>query len=273
MPQNINVSLDGASEPASLSWETGKRFRVAKIGDPNAFVSPGSHVYRITYRIDGVLSPSSVRRGTFGSTSPGVDQAAKSVFAWSVVAPGWQMRIEKSSVRIQLPTKTGTVRCTSSRDGAAPCDITGAGTRNIEVSTGALEARTPVTVRVDLSAAAPDRHTLPWTVRQDSIFGQSVVLVGIVLVLSVNGLLISYVWERRTREDPPGFPVMYEPPDRLGPVQTAYVCDETVPARTCIRRSFRMPSPSTVPTNGPPSTRSKLGRSPLRHSGMAERSA
>lgn len=231
LPKNIVVSLDGASEPASLSWETGKRFRVAKIGDPNTYVSPGSHIYRITYRIDDVLSPSSVRQGTFGSTSPGAGQAAKSVFAWSVVAPGWQMRIEKSNIRIELPTKTGTVRCTPSRDGAAPCDITGAGTRNIEVSTGALEARTPVTVRVDLPTAAPDRHTLPWTVRQDPIFGQSVVLVGVVLVLSVLGLLIGYVWERRTREDPPGFPVMYEPPDKLGPVQTAYVTDESLPGK------------------------------------------
>ena len=33
VPRSIDVSLDGAGEPSSLWWETGKCFRVGRIGD------------------------------------------------------------------------------------------------------------------------------------------------------------------------------------------------------------------------------------------------
>ena len=63
-------------------------------------------------------------------------------------------------------------------------------------------------VRIELPEAASDPHTLPWAVKQDPIFGQSVAFVGIVLALSVIGLPSGDFRERRTRENQPGFPVM-----------------------------------------------------------------
>ena len=80
-----------------MLWEDGKRFRVAKIGDPDEYLNPGTHVFEIRYTIPGVLDPggigadktfadsigdsaavavgrstgtSSARRGTTGSTAP-----------------------------------------------------------------------------------------------------------------------------------------------------------------------------------------------------------
>src|SRR5215212_268618 len=57
IPKGIKVELDGGSVPFDLQWKKGRHFRVAKIGDPDSFVAPGTHVYTITYRIDGALAP------------------------------------------------------------------------------------------------------------------------------------------------------------------------------------------------------------------------
>ncbi|MGZ5414620.1 MAG: DUF2207 domain-containing protein, partial [Aeromicrobium sp.] len=171
LPEKIKVSLDNESEPTELLWQKGKRFRVAKIGDADSYVSPGAHVYRISYQIDGALSPTSTGSGSFASSSWTDEQRARSMFAWSVVAPGWQMDIQRARIRIELPVKTGKVQCTSNFAGTAPCDIQGAGTSVVEVSTGALGPRTPVTVRANLPIKAPDRNTLPWPVAYDPIFG------------------------------------------------------------------------------------------------------
>ena len=54
------------------------------------------------------------------------------------------------------------------------------------------------------------------------------------LGLTAVGLLVGYLWERRSREQAPGFPVMYEPSDQLGPVQTAYVLDEKLPDKALV---------------------------------------
>ncbi len=40
-----------------MLWEGGQRFRVAKIGDPDQYLSSGTHVFEIRYTIDGVLDP------------------------------------------------------------------------------------------------------------------------------------------------------------------------------------------------------------------------
>src|SRR5690606_32911367 len=43
--------------------------------------------------------------------------------------------------------------------------------------------------------------------------------------------IVGYAWDRRSREKQPGYPVMYEPPAGLGPVQTAFVTTERVPRK------------------------------------------
>jgi hypothetical protein len=230
-PHNIKVTLDGDSVPDELQWQNGHRYRVAKIGDPDSYVLPGSHTYVITYLVKGALSPTSANHGQFASSSWTDKQPAQSVFNWNVVAPGWQMDINKATIRIALPKASGKVQCTSSFDGTGPCDISGGGTDVVTVRTGHLPPRTPVTVRIGLPLAPPDRVTVPWAIQYDRVFGQSVPTLLGLLAVALVALLIGYALDRRSREKTPGYPVMYEPPKGLGPVQTAYLTTEAVPAR------------------------------------------
>ena len=56
-PEVTSILLDGQPVPYQMLWEGGERFRVAKIGDPDEYLSYGTHVFEIRYNIDGVLDP------------------------------------------------------------------------------------------------------------------------------------------------------------------------------------------------------------------------
>ncbi|MEO6606296.1 MAG: DUF2207 domain-containing protein, partial [Aeromicrobium sp.] len=234
VPKDIKVTLDGNSVPNQLLWENGRRYRVAKIGDPDNYVSAGPHTYTITYTIKGSLSPTSANPGRFESSSWTDKQKAESVFNWNVVAPGWQMDIQKSTINITLPKPSGKVQCTSSFDGTGPCTIAGAGTDRVTISTGPLAPRTPVTVRIGLPTPPPDRVSVPWPVAYDRVLGRSLPVVGILLGIAALALAFGYALDRKSREPEPGFPVMYEPPKGLGPVQTAYITTESAPSRSLV---------------------------------------
>ena len=107
----------------------------------------------------------------------------------------------------------------------------GAGTDNVTISTGPLAPRTPVTVRIGLPQPVPDRVTVPWPIAYDRVFGRSVPVFVTLLGLAAAALAFGYALDRKAREPEPGFPVTYEPPKGLGPVQTAYITTETVPTR------------------------------------------
>ena len=49
-PQITEILLDDQPVPYKMQWENGKRFRVAKIGDPGNYLDYGSHVFRIRDR-------------------------------------------------------------------------------------------------------------------------------------------------------------------------------------------------------------------------------
>ena len=230
-PRQIDVELDGRSVPVELSWRKGGQLRVAKIGDPDATVSPGTHTYTITYRIEGALSPTTVGNASDSSSSWADDRPSESVFYWNVVAQGWQMDIDRSTIRMTLPAAASQVQCTTGfgAAGLGPCAVEGAGTDNVTITTGALPARTPVTVRIGLPVPTPDRVTAPWVIEADGSLGRSSIAVGVVLVVTLLLMGLAYALDRRSREDEPGLPVTYEPPPGLGPVQTAYLTTEEVP--------------------------------------------
>ena len=213
-PENIKVTLDGQSVPNELQWQNGRRYRVAKIGDPDSYVSPGIHAYTITYTIKGALSPTSANPGTFASSSWTDKQKAQSVFNWNVVAPGWQMDIQKSTIHITLPKPSGKVQCTSSFDGTGPCTIDGAGTDRVTISTGPLAPRTPVTVRIGLPTAdARSRHRAVAHRVRPSARSQRARRRDPARALALAALAFGYALDRKSREPEPGFPVMYEPPN------------------------------------------------------------
>jgi hypothetical protein len=54
-PEITSILLDGEPVSYQMLWEDGERFRVAKIGDPDQYLSYGTHVVALRYSIAGVL--------------------------------------------------------------------------------------------------------------------------------------------------------------------------------------------------------------------------
>ena len=97
-----------------MLWESGRRFRVAKVGDAEVTLQPGKHTYVITYRIPGALAPASVESGTSSSWS--VEASKRSVFNWQVVAGGWAMAMDRAKIKVTLPAASDNAQC-AVRDG------------------------------------------------------------------------------------------------------------------------------------------------------------
>ncbi len=227
VPTVTGITMDDRAVPVSYEWRDSRRVYVARIGDPNVTVSSGLHTYAISYTVDGGLVRPSTAPGKFTNRA-GVNPTAPTASFYYNVVGFWMMKIDAAHVSIDLPGPSGLVQCAADDTGAIPCAIAGAGTDHVTVTTGGLPPQNPVTVRLDLQVPLPHRATLPWTVRFDKVFGRSVPVAGIVALLSVLTGLGGYLWDRRSREASPGAPVLYVPPDGLGPVQTAYIVNEKV---------------------------------------------
>lgn len=226
-PYDIEVTLDGQPVPVEMSWQSGRRYRVAKIGDPDKYLVPGSHTFVIAYRIKGALSPTGAATSSSSSWSESLE--AQSVFSWSVVAPGWTMAMEETSSRVTLPVVAERVRCSTGSPALNDCELsTGATEKIVNITTGPLAPRTPVTVRAHLPIAVPDYETLPWSIEADPLLGRSMFALIAVIVLALVGAAVGHWWERKSDEAPPDFPVMYAPPEGVGPAQVAYITNEKV---------------------------------------------
>ena len=226
-PTVTSIALDGGSVPVSYYSEDFDRFYVAKIGDPNSYLTPGSHTYVLEYTVPGALAPLSAGLDkTFASTETGSDQAPQSVFYWNVVAQGWEMEIQQATATITLPAPTVQVQC-SAGSATGPCAISGAGSQQVTVSAQSLPPRSGMTVRASTPTPAPDRATLPWSIKWDPVLGRSLPVLGVVLIVAAGLFGLGYWWSRSSYERNPGFPVMYAPPSGLGPVQTVYMESET----------------------------------------------
>jgi hypothetical protein len=210
VPEDIEVTQDGGDAEVDYTWQHSRRYRTARIGDPEVELTPGRHVYEISYRVDGVLA----------QTGSGAE------LVWDVVPLGLQMPVRHGEVRIGLPVAPHDVTCATYPGQVCRVDSSRGG---VVVTTGALAARHGVTVHVPLDMAAPDRVTLPWPVRFDGVLPRSVVLVVLLLLLSAAAAVAGWVLARHAREPQPGHPVLYAPPEGLGPVQAAYVANEKVP--------------------------------------------
>lgn len=224
-----SVTLDGRQVPVDYIWEN-DRYYVAKIGDPNSYVTPGTHVYTISYTVSGATLPSGTGGTTFVTDVGAAPANPTSEFFWNVVAPGWRMSIDQSTSVINLPEPASQVMCSAGTAGGGQtdCSVTGVGTNQVTISTGQLPPMSGATAVIPLTSVPVSAKTLPWSNEFDPVFGTSVILVGFVLVLTIAGGVAGYLWVRSTREEQPGFPVMYAPPKDLGPVQTVYMDEESV---------------------------------------------
>ena len=214
VPHDITVLQDGRPATVEESWSGQRRFRVARIGDADVTLAPGRHVYRIGYTIDGALS---------------ADPSGRTRLYWDVVPGGWEMHIDHAEVALHLPGETGPARCAVGFGSSGGCTVQGSG-RDLSVSVDGLAPRTPVTVQVPVDVPTPDRVTVPWPGRFDPVLSRSPLLAGLLLLLAVAGAALGTTLGFRSRERSPGLPLMYAPPEGVGPVQAAYVVKERVPS-------------------------------------------
>jgi uncharacterized membrane protein YgcG len=227
VPTIREITVDGAPAQYETFWEDGDRVLVAKIGDPDVYLTSGEHTYTIVYAIDGVISAPAAGAAFRSASSEGENTGDPgSAFYWNVVAQGWEMVIEKARIAISLPSPSGQVQC-SAGSATGPCGIRGAGTTELVLTAEGLPPRSGMTVRASMATPAPDRPGLPWSVRWDPVLGRSVGVLIVVLVASAAALVAGVAWGRVGREESPGFPVLYAPPDGLGPVQTVYMATES----------------------------------------------
>ena len=242
IPTVTGITMDDRSAPYETFWESGDRFLVAKIGDPDRYLDPGEHRYRISYTIPGAISPASAGAQAEFASSQGNDPGpVGSTFLWTVVAQGWEMRIERAVVSIALPGVTGQVQCSAGRPGAAQaCAIKGAGTAEVTLAAENLPPRSGMAMRASMALAAPARASLPWSITWDPVLGRSVPVVLLVMVGSGLALLAGIGWARVSHEDPPGFPVQYVPPDGLGPVQVVFMDTEGTGANPLVATLLHM---------------------------------
>lgn len=231
-PKLQSITMDGKPIAYTTMWESVDRFFVAKIGDPHAFLTPGSHVFVLSYGINGVISPISAGQGKEFVSAQGSEAASsQSDFYWNVIAQGWEMAMKNATIKITLPAAAGLVQCTAGASATkgyvqGPCQISGAGTTQLTLTATGIPARSGMTVRATMAPPPPPRATVPWGVSWDKVLGRNPSLVGGVVLVAIVLAGIGLFLALRARETKPGLPVMYGPPEGLGPVQTVFIESE-----------------------------------------------
>ncbi|MBV9831718.1 MAG: DUF2207 domain-containing protein [Marmoricola sp.] len=212
VPRDVSVTRDGHSEPFQVLREGHGRYRNVKIGSAGVTMD-GQHTYVIRYTIDGVLLP----RGD------------SSLFYWNLIPSGWQLPITRSSLVVRLPATAQAVRCAVGVNATTGCVVRGVGTQTLVTGTGALPPHTPVTVQAAMNLPVAARDHKAWPVRYDAVLGPNTAALGIVAVMALLAGALGLLVARRTREREPQYPLMYAPPDGIGPAEARYVYSERVP--------------------------------------------
>jgi hypothetical protein len=212
VPRDIEVLRDGQSEPYDVQSNERGRYRNIKIGDAGRTLF-GEHTYRISYRIDGALAP-----GEDGGTQ----------FYWDVIPQGWTMPIRQSEITVHLPVAIEAFQCgVGNGSDLRPCQAETDG-ETARITTGELLPNTPVTVRALLDIATPEADNPPWPQRLDPILGRSPLLLGLVVAVALLIGGLGAALSRSVREKDPAFPLMYAPPEGIGPAQAQYLLTEKV---------------------------------------------
>jgi uncharacterized membrane protein len=210
-PQDIAVTRDGQVEPFEVLTEGRGRYRNLKIGSASETMS-GEHVYVIRYDIDGVLAP----------------DGDGSQFYWNLVPGGWQMPIERSHLTVHLPAEPKNLQCALGVDATSGCDAVPDGRLGFVVDTERLNRNTPVTIKSTLDLPAPERQRSAWPVRLDPVLGPSTLALVALLLVAAFAAWMGLLLAMQTREPKPQYPLMYAPPEGLGPAQASYLFTEQV---------------------------------------------
>lgn len=215
----LDASLDGRDVRSKLERMTnGVRI---KIGDPDRFVSHGSHVYRIRY---------SVRRavGFF-------DDLPQDELYWNVTGVDWGFRIDKASatVRLPQPVEFGEVSVYTGREGS-------------KEQAGSVVRQEPGEVKVETTRVLMPREgltvvtTFPKGVitppTQEEQFARTVADYAPPIAAALGLLLVIayYIWAYVNvgRDPRPGTIVpLFAPPDNLSPAAIRYVTKQNMDHR------------------------------------------
>ncbi|MBO9523971.1 MAG: DUF2207 domain-containing protein [Nocardioidaceae bacterium] len=213
VPEDIRVTRDGLAERFEVLKEGRGRYRNIKIGRAETTMT-GSHVYTISYRIENALA-----KGTDGNRTD---------FYWDLIPSGWVLPIERSQLTVHLPAPATNLRCAVGADATSGCQAEGEDTDTLTVKTGALSPHTPVTIKTGLDIPTPDASGPPWSSWLDPVLGTSTGTLGAVVGVALLAGGLGYALSRSTYEKKPAFPLMYAPPDGIGPAQAAYILTERV---------------------------------------------
>ncbi|MEZ0579645.1 DUF2207 domain-containing protein [Nocardioides sp. MH1] len=225
IPEDLEVTADGVDVDVKHTVEQG-RYDNYRIGDADVTLSYGEHVYVLKYHMDAALTPG------------GKDVSTDSQFYWNLIPQGWQQDIDKALLTVHLPEPAQDVQCLvgsgTDESGAEPCDVKGAGTTDLTIRARDLGPHTPVTLIAGQDVSPPDQATLPWAPRLDNVLGTDTSRLGIFVLLAVVlgalGLLLN--WLAFERE--PRFPLMYGPPEGIGPAQAQFILNESVDRRAFV---------------------------------------
>ena len=175
-PEITSILMDGNPIRYQTLSESGGRFRVAKIGDPDRYLDWGTHIFEIRYTVPGVLDPGDIGARKEFATSAGqtADGQPPSVFFWNVIAPSWNNSIDRADITVTLPAGITGAQCSVGTGVGGACDDLTINGTTMTVAATNLAPRTPVTVRVGVDTPPPPRAELPWSYKWDRILGRSV---------------------------------------------------------------------------------------------------
>jgi hypothetical protein len=216
-PYDISVTRDGEDEPFEELHEEHGRFTNLKIGSPDKTLGLGEHSYVIKYSMHDALQP--------GENVDGDTQ-----FYWQLIPSGWQQDIDQATLTVHLPAPSSDeVQCAVGVGETDGCEVEGAGTDTLKVTSGPIEDHTPISIKtgLDLPTPAQDKD-VPWTARWDRTLGTSPVLLGVVILFGLAAAILGAVLAWMTYERNPQFPLMYGPPDGIGPAQAKYILTEGI---------------------------------------------
>ena len=154
-PEITSILMDGNPIDYQTLSESGGRFRVAKIGDPDRYLDWGTHVFEIRYTVPGVLDPGDTGARKEFATSAGQNAAGQppSVFFWNVIAPSWNNSIDRADITVTLPAAITGAQCSVGTGVGSACDDLTINGTTMTVAATNLAPRTPVTVRVGVDTA------------------------------------------------------------------------------------------------------------------------
>lgn len=199
-----DVQVNG--DPAPYHTDQGDGQFLIYVGDKNTLLSPGDHLYRITYTTKGQV-------GFF----PDFDE-----IYWNVNGNGWDFRFDSISATVHLPPQAQVVQtaCYTGLPGstARDCSDTVPDGHTVNFQGRSLLNYEGLTVAVGFRKGAVAEPPPPTFLEQYAV----AVLGGIITLL----LLIYYfvTWSRFGRDpDMPTVIPLFEPPDAMSPSSTGMV--------------------------------------------------